>query len=141
MSSELNAELASLGREYPQTTSQSQEQSHSRKRGSLSSTKGKLVELRPKGPVVLVAPGSPMEFKRKQHAQAQKQQRDRLKAALDRIAAMLPGAGVGAGASPDDGANTNNAGTGGTKVRYDIDGSMGLPHSQYSVMHPPRDHR
>ncbi|KAL4942390.1 hypothetical protein BDV06DRAFT_222244 [Aspergillus oleicola] len=103
MSSELDAQLALLGRSHTTT----QLQSHLRERGSLSSTKEKLVELRPKGSVVLVAPGSPMQFKRKQHAQAQKQQRDRMRAALDRIAATLEGAG--------DRVNVN-AGTGGTKA-------------------------
>jgi hypothetical protein len=41
------------------------------------------------GPLVLVAPASSIEFKRKQHAQAQKLQRDRMKSALDRMARML----------------------------------------------------
>ncbi|OJJ00761.1 hypothetical protein ASPVEDRAFT_40292 [Aspergillus versicolor CBS 583.65] len=61
-----------------------------RKRSSIS-TDGRLIELRPKGTVVVVASASPTEFKRKQHAQAQKQQRDRLKAALDRMAHVLEG--------------------------------------------------
>ncbi|KAL3454176.1 hypothetical protein BJX65DRAFT_262886 [Aspergillus insuetus] len=51
------------------------------------------------GSVVLVAPGDPTEFKRKQHAQAQKNQRDRMKAALDRIAQIMEGGGVNAGTS------------------------------------------
>ncbi len=55
------------------------------------------------GTVVIVASDSPTEFKRKQHAQAQKQQRDRLNAALDRIARAMDGRGA-------------PAGTGGTKV-------------------------
>ncbi|KAL2865909.1 uncharacterized protein BJX67DRAFT_382295 [Aspergillus lucknowensis] len=76
------------------------------KRSSISSTKGKLVDIRPKGPLDLVAPASPTEFKRKQHAQAQKQQRDRLKAALDRIAQILERGGGGG----------VHAGTGGTKA-------------------------
>ncbi|KAL3461741.1 hypothetical protein BJX64DRAFT_289150 [Aspergillus heterothallicus] len=74
------------------------------KRGSVSSTKGKLIDIRPKGSVVLVATVDPTEFKRKQHAQAQKNQRDRMKAALDRIAQIMEGGGVDAGT------------TGGTKV-------------------------
>jgi hypothetical protein len=55
------------------------------------------------GSVVIVAPASPTEFKRKQHAQAQKYQRDRMKAALDRMAQIMEVGGM-------------NAGTGGTKV-------------------------
>ncbi|KAL2801810.1 hypothetical protein BJX63DRAFT_438478 [Aspergillus granulosus] len=67
------------------------------KRGSVSSTKGKLIDIRPKGAVVLVATVDPTEFKRKQHAQAQKNQRDRMKAALDRIAQIMEGGGVHTG--------------------------------------------
>ncbi|KAL4782600.1 hypothetical protein BJX76DRAFT_358756 [Aspergillus varians] len=100
MSSELNERSTLLAR--PPT----------RKRSSVSSTSGKLIELRPKGSalftldegsLVVVTAGSPTEFKRKQHAQAQKQQRDRLKAALDRIAQIMedggPNAGTGGGAT------------------------------------------
>ncbi|BCS23036.1 uncharacterized protein APUU_31261A [Aspergillus puulaauensis] len=68
-----------------------------RKRSSILSTRERLIELRPKGTVVVVASDSPTEFKRKQHAQAQKQQRDRLKTALDRIARIMEGRGVQAG--------------------------------------------
>ncbi|KAL4930280.1 uncharacterized protein BDV17DRAFT_289888 [Aspergillus undulatus] len=104
MSTELDGRLAPLGRS---TTSHSHSHSYSTssKRRSISSARGKLVELRPK---VLVAPESPMDSKRKQHAQAQKQNRDRMKAALDRIAAMLEGAGPGNG--------NGSVGTGGTKA-------------------------
>lgn len=55
------------------------------------------------GTVLVVASDSPTEFKRKQHAQAQKQQRDRLKTALDQIAGIMEGRGV-------------QTGTGGSKV-------------------------
>jgi hypothetical protein len=56
------------------------------------------------GSVVLVAPGDPTEFKRKQHAQAQKNQRDRMKAALDRIAQIMEGGGVNTGTTASTGA-------------------------------------
>ncbi|KAJ0414738.1 hypothetical protein BJY00DRAFT_19276 [Aspergillus carlsbadensis] len=79
-----------------------------KKRNSVSSAKGKLIDIRPKGSVILVATGDPTEFKRKQHAQAQKNQRDRMKAALDRIAQIMEGGGVNAG--------TTAATTGATKV-------------------------
>ncbi|KAL3480949.1 hypothetical protein BJX99DRAFT_253935 [Aspergillus californicus] len=76
-----------------------------RRSSSISSAKQRFIDIRPKqaGSVVLVAPASPTEFKRKQHAQAQKQQRDRMKAALDRMVQVMEGGGV-------------NAGTGGTKA-------------------------
>lgn len=54
--------------------------------------------------MVIVTQGNPIELRRKHHAQAQKQQRDRMKAALDRIAQIMEGAGV-------------REGTNGTKVR------------------------
>ncbi|KAL4922053.1 hypothetical protein BDW62DRAFT_197291 [Aspergillus aurantiobrunneus] len=82
MSTELNARSAPLGRSPPS------------KCGSIS--RPKLTELRPKGALV-IPPATPTDLKRKQHAQAQKQQRDRLKCALDRIAHMLEGGGVQAG--------------------------------------------
>ncbi|KAL5045561.1 hypothetical protein BDW71DRAFT_208101 [Aspergillus fruticulosus] len=98
MSNELEYRSASLGRSCTTTATES-----TSKRSSLSISSRKknqkLMELRPKGPLVLVAPVSPIEFKRKQHAQAQKQQRDRMKSALDRMAQMLATgtAGVHAG--------------------------------------------
>ncbi|KAL4805407.1 hypothetical protein BDV18DRAFT_161061 [Aspergillus unguis] len=63
------------------------------KRSSISGSRPvpKLIELRPKG--TLVRPASPTDSKRKAHAQAQKQNRDRMKAALDRIAQMLEAGG------------------------------------------------
>ncbi|KAL4767008.1 hypothetical protein BDW60DRAFT_220888 [Aspergillus nidulans var. acristatus] len=88
MSNELEYRSASLGR--PSTTT-AEESTSKRSPFSIPSKKQnqKLIELRPKGPLVLVAPASPMDFKRKQHAQAQKQQRDRMKSALERMAQML----------------------------------------------------
>jgi hypothetical protein len=56
------------------------------------------------GSAVFVAAGDPTEFKRKQHAQAQKNQRDRMKAALDRIAQIMEGGGVNAGTTTTTGA-------------------------------------
>ncbi|KAL4973520.1 hypothetical protein BDW66DRAFT_153706 [Aspergillus desertorum] len=88
MSNELEDRSASLGRPSAATATES-----TSRRSALSilsrKQNQKLMELRPKGPLVLVAPASPIEFKRRQHAQAQKQQRDRMKSALDRMAQML----------------------------------------------------
>ncbi|KAI9372833.1 hypothetical protein BJX61DRAFT_542343 [Aspergillus egyptiacus] len=75
----------------------------SRRRSSASSTRTRFLELRPKGPLVIVSPASPTEFKRKQHAQAQKHLRDRMNVLLDRIGQILEAGGV-------------KQGTGGTKV-------------------------
>ncbi|KAL3433235.1 hypothetical protein BDV09DRAFT_196965 [Aspergillus tetrazonus] len=88
MPNELEYRSASLGRSSTTTATES---TSKRSSFSLPSKKQsqKLTELRPKGPLVLVAPASPIDFKRKQHAQAQKQQRDRMKSALDRMARML----------------------------------------------------
>ncbi|KAL4873950.1 hypothetical protein BDV12DRAFT_191817 [Aspergillus spectabilis] len=75
------------------------------RRGSagLVSRKQKLIELRPKemstGSLVIVKPANPLDFRRQQHAQAQKQQRDRMKAALDRIAQIMEVGGVNEGTS------------------------------------------
>ncbi|CBF83967.1 predicted protein [Aspergillus nidulans FGSC A4] len=88
MSNELDYRSASLGRS---STTTAIESTSKRSSFSIPSKKQnqKLTELRPKGPLVLVAPASSIEFKRKQHAQAQKLQRDRMKSALDRMARML----------------------------------------------------
>ncbi|KAL4747027.1 hypothetical protein BDW72DRAFT_206844 [Aspergillus terricola var. indicus] len=88
MSNELEYRSALLSRS---STTAATESTNKRSSFSISRRKQnqKLTELRPKGPLVLVAPASPIDFKRKQHAQAQKQQRDRMKSALDRMAQML----------------------------------------------------
>ncbi|KAL5336545.1 hypothetical protein BJX70DRAFT_400491 [Aspergillus crustosus] len=49
--------------------------------------------------LVIVKPANPLEIRRQQHAQAQKQQRDRMKAALDRIAQIMEVGGVNEGTS------------------------------------------
>ncbi|CEN61750.1 hypothetical protein ASPCAL08398 [Aspergillus calidoustus] len=61
---------------------------------SPSDTK-KLIEIRPKG-ILLHSHTSPLDHKRKRHAQTQKHQRDRMKAALEVLANTLEAQGVGA---------------------------------------------
>ncbi|KAL2848787.1 hypothetical protein BJX68DRAFT_255806 [Aspergillus pseudodeflectus] len=56
--------------------------------------KRKFVEIRPKGAVVSVARENSTESRRRQHADAQKCQRDRMKAALDQIARIMEMGGV-----------------------------------------------
>ncbi|KAL2857080.1 hypothetical protein BJY01DRAFT_242484 [Aspergillus pseudoustus] len=55
----------------------------------------KHIEIRPKE-VILLSHPSPLDHKRKRHAQTQKHQRDRMKAALEELANTLGSQGVGA---------------------------------------------
>ncbi|KAL3456024.1 hypothetical protein BJX64DRAFT_297085 [Aspergillus heterothallicus] len=56
--------------------------------------KRRLIEIRPKGAILSVAREDSTESRRRQHADAQKSQRDRMKAALDQIARMMEVGGV-----------------------------------------------
>ncbi|KAL3488956.1 hypothetical protein BJX62DRAFT_239540 [Aspergillus germanicus] len=62
---------------------------------SSSSYTKKLIEIRPKE-IIIHTHTSPLDHKRKRHAQTQKHQRDRMKAALEVLANTLEARGVGA---------------------------------------------
>ncbi|KAL4874417.1 hypothetical protein BJY04DRAFT_225040 [Aspergillus karnatakaensis] len=72
--------------------------SHSRSKQKRSpydrSQERALVEIRPKGAVVIMAGPNRVESRRQQHAQTQKCQRDRIKAALDEMARIMKMGGV-----------------------------------------------
>ncbi|KAL2809362.1 hypothetical protein BJX63DRAFT_405937 [Aspergillus granulosus] len=55
----------------------------------------KHIEIRPKE-ILLLSHSAPLDHKRKRHAQTQKHQRDRMKAALEVLANTLESRGVGA---------------------------------------------
>ncbi|KAL4863173.1 hypothetical protein BDV12DRAFT_202324 [Aspergillus spectabilis] len=67
------------------------------KRAPGSRIERKLTERRPKNSQAIMGRVSPGDTKRKQHAQAQKTQRDRMKVALRRMAQMMDHGGVHAG--------------------------------------------
>ncbi|RLL98486.1 hypothetical protein CFD26_102970 [Aspergillus turcosus] len=77
----------------------------------------RFIELRPKGEGVLITfpeGGAPqVDSRRKRHAISQKNQRDRLKAALEQMARVLHAGGLGSGSSAGSGLR----GPSGTKVR------------------------
>ncbi|KAL4884914.1 hypothetical protein BJY04DRAFT_214798 [Aspergillus karnatakaensis] len=66
----------------------------------------KLTELRPKGTLTVVARLSHGDIKRKQHAQAQKTQRDRMKSALQAMEDLLEGAEGAGGVQAGKGSGT-----------------------------------
>ncbi|KAL3465452.1 hypothetical protein BJX64DRAFT_252440 [Aspergillus heterothallicus] len=60
----------------------------------LPSSSRKHIEIRPKE-ILLLSHPAPLDQKRKRHAQTQKHQRDRMKAALEVLASTLESRGVG----------------------------------------------
>ncbi|KAJ5801492.1 uncharacterized protein N7518_003560 [Penicillium psychrosexuale] len=61
----------------------------------LLNRKGQLVEIRPKGSLVIMTGPNATETRRRQHADAQKSQRDRMKVALGQIERIMRMGGAG----------------------------------------------